>query len=239
MAGKANRRLVLTAMIFAVSMTFIDQTIVALAVPELQRDLGLSATGTQWIVNAYLLSLSAFFAFGGRLADIAGHRRMVVVGVVTFAGASALCGATPTGGVAEAWMIVFRAVQGAGAAIMFPAALAIVVAAFPIAERGRAMAIFFGITGALTAVGPIAGGYLTEWTWRSIFWINVPVAIIALVLTAQAKPAEERRPAPIDWVGAALIATGMGLSVLGLQQSSAWGWDSPVTWISIAAGLAL
>jgi EmrB/QacA subfamily drug resistance transporter len=226
-------------MIFAVSMTFIDQTIVALAVPELQRDLGLSATGTQWIVNAYLLSLSAFFAFGGRLADIAGHRRMVVVGVVTFAGASALCGATPTGGVAEAWMIVFRAVQGAGAAIMFPAALAIVVAAFPIAERGRAMAIFFGITGALTAVGPIAGGYLTEWTWRSIFWINVPVAIIALVLTAQAKPAEERRPAPIDWVGAALIATGMGLSVLGLQQSSAWGWDSPVTWISIAAGLAL
>jgi MFS family permease len=116
LTGQANRRLILAAMIFAVSMTFIDQTIVALAVPELQQDLGLSATGTQWIVNAYLLALSALFAFGGRLADIAGHRRMVVVGVFTFAGASALCGATPTGGIAEAWMIVFRAIQGAGAA---------------------------------------------------------------------------------------------------------------------------
>jgi EmrB/QacA subfamily drug resistance transporter len=226
-------------MIFAVSMTFIDQTIVALAVPELQKDLGLSATGTQWIVNAYLLSLSALFAFGGRLADIAGHRRMVVVGVVMFAGASALCGATPTGDLAEPWMLFFRVVQGAGAAIMFPAALAIVVAAYPIAERGKAMAIFFGITGGLTAVGPIAGGYLTEWTWRSIFWINVPVAIIALILTARAKPADERHPSPIDWPGTALIAGGMGLSVLGLQQSSAWGWDSPVTWICIVAGLLL
>ena len=239
MAAAGNRRLVLAAMIFAVSMTFIDQTIVALAVPELQKDLGLSATGIQWIVNAYLLALSALFAFGGRLADIAGHRRMVIVGVVTFATASALCGATPTGEVAEAWMIFFRVVQGAGAAIMFPAALAIVIAAFPIAERGRAMAIFFGITGALTAVGPIAGGYLTEWTWRSIFWINVPVAIIALILTALAKPSDERRPAPIDWLGTALIAGGMGLAVLGLQQSSAWGWGSPVTWLCIAAGLAL
>jgi EmrB/QacA subfamily drug resistance transporter len=239
MKATGNRRLVLVAMIFAVSMTFIDQTIVALAVPELQKDLGFSATGTQWIINAYLLALSALFAFGGRLADIAGHRRMVVVGVVTFAGASALCGATPTGEIAEAWMIFFRVVQGAGAAIMFPAALAIVVVAFPLAERGRALAIFFGITGALTAVGPIAGGYLTEWTWRSIFWINVPVAIIALILTALAKPSDERHPAPIDWLGTALVAGGMGLAVLGLQQSSAWGWDSPVTWICIVAGLGL
>jgi EmrB/QacA subfamily drug resistance transporter len=239
MAATGNRRLVLAAMIFAVSMTFIDQTIVALAVPELQKDLGLSATGIQWIINAYLLALSALFAFGGRLADIAGHRRMVIIGVVTFAGASALCGATPTTGIAEAWMIFFRVVQGAGAAIMFPAALAIVVAAFPIGERGRAMAIFFGITGALTAVGPIAGGYLTEWTWRSIFWINVPVAIIAVLLTAAARPSDERHPAPIDWPGTALIAGGMGLAVLGLQQSSEWGWDSPITWICIVAGLAL
>jgi MFS family permease len=123
----------------------------------------------------YLLSLAALFAFGGRLADIAGHRRMLVIGVVVFAGGSTLC----------------------GAALMFPAALAIIVAAFPVADRGKAMAAFFGITGALTAVGPIAGGYLTEWTWRSIF-CNLPVAVIALALTAKAKPAEERHPAPID-----------------------------------------
>jgi EmrB/QacA subfamily drug resistance transporter len=226
-------------MIFAVSMTFIDQTIVALAIPELQKDLGLSSTGTQWIINAYLLSLSALFAFGGRLADIAGHRRMVVVGVVTFSGASALCGATPTGDIAEAWMIFFRVVQGAGAAMMIPAALAIVVSAFPIGERGKALALFFGITGALTAVGPLAGGYLTEWTWRSIFWVNVPVAIIALILTARAKPADDRSPAPIDWAGTALIAAGMGLAVLGLQQASAWGWGSVATIGCIVAGLAL
>jgi EmrB/QacA subfamily drug resistance transporter len=232
-------RLVLAAMIFAVAMTFIDQTIVALAVPELQKDLGLSATGTQWIVNAYLLSLSALFAFGGRLADIAGHRRMVVIGVIVFAGASALCGATPTGDAGEAWMIVFRVIQGAGAAIMFPAALAIVVAAFPVAERGKAMAIFFGITGGLTAVGPIAGGYLTEWTWRAIFWVNVPVAIIALILTARAKIPENRRAGSIDWPGTGLIAGGMGLSVLGLQQSSQWGWGDPVTWVCIVAGVLL
>jgi predicted MFS family arabinose efflux permease len=122
---------------------------------------------------------------------------------------------------------------------MFPAALAIVVGAFPVAERGKALAIFFGLTGALTAVGPLAGGYLTEWTWRSIFWINVPVAIIALILTARAKPEDHRRPAPIDWGGTALIAAGMALAVLGLQQSSVWGWDNPVTWACIVVGLLL
>ena len=239
MAGARNSRLVLAAMIFAVAMTFIDQTIVAIAIPELQKDLSLSSTGVQWVVNGYLLSLSALFAFGGRLADIAGHRRMVVVGVVGFATASALCGATPTGGLAEGWIIFWRVVQGAFAALMFPAALAIVVAAFPVRERGRAMAIFFAITGGLTAVGPLAGGYLTTISWRAIFWVNVPVAVIALVLTALAKPEDERRPAPLDFRGAVLISAGMGLAVLGLQQSSDWGWGDPVTWASIIAGLAL
>ena len=93
----SNRTLILAAMIFAVAMTFIDQTIVAIAVPELQKDLSLSATGVQWIVNGYLLSLSALFALGGRLSDMVGHRRMVLIGVVVFATSSALCGATPTG----------------------------------------------------------------------------------------------------------------------------------------------
>jgi hypothetical protein len=100
------------------------QTIVAIAIPTIQDDLTLSATGVQWIINGYLLSLSALFAFGGRLADIAGHRRMVVLGAVIFATASALCGATPTGSLDETWLIIFRVIQGAGAAIMFPAALA-------------------------------------------------------------------------------------------------------------------
>lgn len=234
-----GRNLVLVAMIFAVAMTFIDQTIVAIAVPELQKDLKLSSTGVQWIVNGYLLSLAALFAFGGRLADIAGHRRIVIVGVVIFTVASALCGATPVGDLSEAWIITFRVIQGAGAALMFPAALAIVVGTFPMRERGRALAIFFGVAGGLTAVGPLAGGYLTAIDWRAIFWVNVPVAVVALVLTAMAKPEDRRTPAPIDYGGTALIVSGMALAVLGLQQSSVWGWGSAATWLCIGAGLLL
>jgi EmrB/QacA subfamily drug resistance transporter len=234
-----NSKLILAAMIFAVAMTFIDQTIVAISLPTIQGDVHLSTTGSQWIINGYLLALSALFAFGGRLADIAGHRRMVVIGVLIFATASALCGATPTGSGAEAWLIVFRIIQGAGAALMFPAALAIVLDSFPVAERGRAMAIFFGIAGGLTCIGPIAGGYLTEWTWRSIFWINVPVAIVALVLTWIAKPAENRHPGKIDYKGTVLACAGMGLLVLGLQQSAIWGWSDAKTWISIVLGIAI
>ena len=178
-AGTTSRykRLALVAMLFAVSMTFIDQTIVAIASPSIQSELDLTRTGTQWAVNAYLLALAATFALGGRLADVMGPRRMVVIGIIGFAGSSALCGATPTGSAAQAWLTTFRALQGVSGALMVPAALAIVVAAFPIAERGRAMALFFGISGGLTAVGPIAGGFLTQWTWRSIFWINVPIAL--------------------------------------------------------------
>jgi len=226
-------------MIFAVSMTFIDQTIVAIAIPTIQDDLTLSATGVQWIINGYLLSLSALFAFGGRLADIAGHRRMVVLGVVIFATASALCGATPTGSLDETWLIVFRVIQGAGAAIMFPAALAIVLNAFPVSRRGKAMAIFFAAAGGLTAIGPLAGGYLVEITWRAIFWVNIPVALIALFLIWKSKPADEKHPAELDYNGTALITLGMGLSVLGLQQSSIWGWDDVKTWACLALGLGI
>jgi EmrB/QacA subfamily drug resistance transporter len=235
----ANSYLVLAAMVFAVAMTFIDQTIVAIAVPDLQKDLSLSATGSQWIINGYLLALAALFAFGGRLGDVLGRRRMVVYGVCGFALASALCGLTPTSGIGEAWIIFFRVLQGASAALMFPAAVGIVAASFPQAERGKAMAIFFGISGGLTAVGPIAGGYLTQWTWRSIFWINVPVAIIALILIWRSKPDNERRPAPLDYRGTVLVTGAIGLTVLGLQQSSVWGWSSIATWLCVAAGVAL
>ena len=237
--GGRSKNLILVAMIFAVSMTFIDQTIVSIAVPEIQKELGLSATGVQWAVNAYLLSLAAFFAFGGRLADTLGHRKMATLGVVIFAGASTLCGLTPTGSLAEAWIVTFRAVQGLGGAIMFPAALAIVVQTFPLRERGKALATFFGIAGALTAIGPILGGYLTQWTWRAIFWVNIPVAIIALVLIVVSKPVTSYQAARMDYRGLVLIASGVALSVFGFQQSSIWGWGNPATGLCIAAGLVL
>jgi EmrB/QacA subfamily drug resistance transporter len=238
-SGGQSRSLILTAMIFAVAMTFIDQTIVSIAAPTIQHNLGLSSSGMQWAINAYLLTLAALFAFGGRLGDIAGHRKMVVLGVIVFAGASALCGATPRGGAAEAWLVGFRALQGAGGAIMFPAAIAIVVETFDLRSRGRALALFFGIAGGLTAIGPIAGGYLIEWTWRAIFWINIPVALIALALIAISKPANESHPAPMDYRGLALIIGGVGLSVFGFQQSALWGWGNPAIEATIAVGVVL
>jgi EmrB/QacA subfamily drug resistance transporter len=226
-------------MIFAVAMTFIDQTIVSIAVPKIQSELHLTINGVQWVVNAYLLALAAAFTFGGRLADMIGHRRMVVIGIVTFAVASTACGLTPTGSYAEAWIVTWRVIQGIGGAIMYPAALAIVVSAFPVRERGRAMAIFFGVAGGLTAIGPVLGGYLSEWTWRAIFWVNVPVAIIALVLTAIARPQTESRPGRLDWRGLVLIAGGVGLAVFGLQQTQVWGWSNATVIISMVAGVAL
>jgi EmrB/QacA subfamily drug resistance transporter len=236
---RTNKNLVLAAMVFAVAMTFIDQTIVAIAIPKIQNELSLSATGTQWVINGYLLALSALFAFGGKLGDVLGRKRMVLIGVTGFAIASAACGLTPKGSIAEVWIIFFRVVQGATAALLFPSAVAIVVASFPLRERGKAMAIFFGISGGLTAIGPIAGGYLIEWTWRAIFWINIPVALIALALIAISKPANESHPAPMDYRGLALIIGGVGLSVFGFQQSALWGWGNPAIEASIAVGVVL
>jgi EmrB/QacA subfamily drug resistance transporter len=240
-AGKRaqSKNLALVAMLFAVAMTFIDQTIVAIASPNIQSELSLSQAESRWVVNAYLLALAATFALGGRLADVLGHKRMVLIGIVGFAGSSALCGATPTGSGAETWIVGFRVLQGVFGALMIPAALAIVVDAFPIHERGRALAIFFGVSGGLTSIGPIAGGYLTQWTWRAIFWINVPVALVALVLTFLAHLESTSRPEPIDWPGAVLVITGMALSVLGFEQAPEWGWRNPGTWLCIIGGLAV
>lgn len=237
--GSPQKNLVLVAMVFAVAMTFIDQTIVAIAIPNIQKELSLSATGTQWVINGYLLALSALFAFGGKLGDVLGRKRMVLVGVTGFAIASAACGFTPKGTIAEPWIIFFRVVQGATAALLFPAAVAIVVASFPLRERGRAMAIFFGISGGLTAIGPIAGGFLTQWTWRSIFWINIPVAIIALILTQISCPESEPQPQKLDYRGTVLITGAMSLMVLGFEQSSVWGWGSIATWACVVVGLLL
>jgi len=235
----AKRYLVLTAMIFAVAMMSVDQTIVAIAAPTIQHGLSLTSTGLQWVINAYLLALAALFALGGKLSDVLGHRRMVLVGTVGFAVASILCGATPTGAGAEAWLIVARLLQGAFGALLFPAALAIVFNSFAPRERGKALALFFGISGGLTSIGPIAGSFLLPWTWRAIFLINVPVALIALALTYRARPADTRRATPIDWRGAALISAGMGLAILGLQQAGRWGWSSAATWGCLAGGLAI
>ena len=234
-----GRYRVLIAMIFAVAMMSIDQTIVSIAAPTIQRDLSLTSTGLQWVINGYLLALAATFALGGKLSDVLGHRRMVLVGTVGFAAASVLCGATPTGSAAQSWLIVARILQGGFGALLFPAALAIVFNAFEARERGKALALFFGISGALTSVGPIAGSFLLPWTWRAIFLINVPVALVALAMTWRSRQVDTRRQVPIDWRGAILVSAGMGLAVLGLQESSHWGWTAAATLACLVGGVLL
>ena len=163
-------------MIFAVSMTFIDQTIVSIAAPHIQEELHLTSTGVQWGVNAYLLVAGRAVRLrrparrhGRPHEDGRPGRRRV-------RGSLGAVRSDTQGCRAEAWLVAFRALQGVGGAIMFPAALAIVVQTFPLHERGKALALFFGIAGGLTPVGPALGGFLTQWTWRAIFWVNIPVA---------------------------------------------------------------
>lgn len=231
--------LTLAGLIVAVSMTTIDQTIVALSAPTIETDLGLGHDVMQWAVNVYLIATAAAFLLGGRLADVFGHKKMVQVGIAGFGITSLLCGLAPTGAYAGAWLITARALQGVAGAIMFPAAIGIVVQTFPREGRARAMASFFAITGAMTAIGPIAGGFLTQWTWRSVFWVNVPLAIVASIIVAVSAAPSLRRDERIDLVGALTIAAGLAAVVFGLQQAGSWGWTSPYVLASLVAGIGL
>ncbi len=235
----ASQNFVLAAMIVAVSMTFIDQTIIALAIPQIQSKLHLTESGVQWVINGYILALAASFMMAGKFADSFGHRKMVLFGTLLFAASSAACGFTPVNGSSEAWIIAFRVLQGVGAAFLFSAALSLVIATIPLAQRGIKLAIFFAITGAMTGIGPLLGGYLTEWTWRAVFWVNIPVAIVALVLILMSDPVDEVHKMPIDWTGTVLVAAGMFLSVFGFQHASTWGWQNVKTLGCIIVGIAI
>jgi len=237
--GRDSNGLVLLAMIVVVAMTFIDMTIVSIAAPDIQKGLGLSMTGLQWVVSGYLVAMAAVFALGGRLADVFGHRTMVIVGTLVFVGSSVACGLTPAGAHADEWIVGFRIVQGVGAALMFPAALAVVLGAYWIERRGSAVARFFSAAGGLTAVGPFVGSYLVGISWRWIFFINVPVAVVGLVLTFVAGVDDRRRREPIDLLGALLIAVGAGALVAGLQQASTWGWSDLRTLACLVGGLVV
>ena len=231
---------VLWPLVPAMAMVFIDFTIVSISATTIQRDVHLTETGVQWLITAYALATAAFVALGGRLGDIFGHRQIVVIGVILFAASSLMCGLVPDTGIAETWLITFRAIQGAAGGLLIPSATVLVLDAFPPKERGKGLAIFFIVTGLFTAVGPVAGAYLTQyWTWRAIFWINVPVAILALTELYFAKLRDIKNPARIDVRGAILIVAGMALSVLGIQQSTVWGWGDARTIASIVIGVLL
>lgn len=239
MGAPANRWLVLVAMTGSLSMIMLDQTVVTVALPVMSDDLGLSPTGQQWVVNAYVLALTALVAFGGKLGDRVGGVRTFRLGVAGFFIASALCGLAPAGAFGEAWIIAARVLQGAAAALMVPTSGAIVISAFPAQERGRAMAAYAGISQIFLAIGPLIGGVLTESvSWRAVFWLNVPVGVAALVLVAIAKPAQTMRPGRIRAGALALLVGGLGASVLAVQEAATWGWDAPLTLVLLVGGVA-
>src|ERR1700742_2649776 len=239
MNGESLRFKVFWQLVPAVAMVMIDFTIVSISASTIQSDLHLSETAVQWLVTAYALSTAAFVALGGRLGDILGHKKVVVAGVIIFAGASLMCGVVPdNSGVTVSWLILFRVLQGVGGGLMIPSATVLVLDAFPGTERGKGLSVFFIVAGLFTAIGPVAGSYLTQfWTWRAIFWINVPVALLSLWEVRNARLNDVKRPAKLDGAGAVLLVVGMALTVLGIQQSTEWGWGSPATLGSIIVGI--
>jgi EmrB/QacA subfamily drug resistance transporter len=225
-----NKALVLVAMTGALAMTMLDATVVGVALPSIQRDLGLSATGQQWVMNAYLLAMACFVALAGWLADRVGRIRTFNAGVVIFVLASAAAGASQVFD-SGSMLLIARAVEGFGAALMIPSSQSVVTTTFPVAERGRAMGVYAGISTAFLALGPVIGGLVTEHVgWEWVFYINLPIGVLTLVLARMARP--DGRPtgdAPLDVPGLILLVAGLAALVVGLMQSSSWGWGDERT----------
>jgi EmrB/QacA subfamily drug resistance transporter len=228
----------LVAVCLGIFMLLLDITIVTVALPDIQRGLGSSFSGLQWIVDAYALTLAAFLLTAGSLSDMYGRRLLFLVGLVVFTGASLLCGfATST-----LMLQVSRAVQGVGGATMFAVSLALLADAFRGKDRGVAFGIWGAITGIAVAVGPLLGGVLTSGiSWRWIFFVNGPIGAVAIVLTVL-KVAESRQSgaARPDWPGFVLFSLGLACLVYGLIESNQKSFgNSLVVGSFVAAGVLL
>jgi EmrB/QacA subfamily drug resistance transporter len=232
-----DRPWVLTATILGSSLAFVDGTVVNVALPALQRGLTATVADVQWVIEAYALFLSALLLVGGSLGDRFGRRRVYAIGIALFAAASALCGFA---GSVRA-LVMARALQGAGAALVVPGSLAIIAASFPAEERGRAIGTWSGFSAMTTALGPVLGGWLIDHaTWRWVFFLNVPIAVAALLLLFWRVPESRDVDAPrhLDWTGAILTAAGLGGIVYGLIESSRWGWQDAGVVTAILGGAA-
>jgi EmrB/QacA subfamily drug resistance transporter len=224
--GGGNRHWwTLAAASLGLAMNVLDGTIVNVALPSIQRDLHSSFSTVQWVVNAYLLSFAILLATGGRLGDIFGRRRIFLIGITLFAVASAGCGVAPN----NATLLAGRAIQGAGAALMIPATLALIVTNFPPALVPRAIGLWTGVTGVALALGPVLGGVLTkDVSWRAIFYLNVPLAAItfAIAIFAARESRDERASRRIDYAGIITVSLGLTAAVLAVIEASSWGWTS-------------
>lgn len=231
--------LVLAVCCAAAFMAFVDVTIVNTAFPDIERSFSRSSLGSlSWIINAYTIVFAAMLMPAGRLADLAGRKRVFMAGIALFTVASAVCATAPS----AAALIAARAAQGAGAALMIPTSLALMLPAFPPERRSLAIGIWGAANAVAAAVGPALGGGLVELSnWRLVFLINLPVGAITLlaaarILTDYRSPGVHRAP---DLLGTFALTSGIGLVILAIVQGNEWGWFSPETAGALAGGMLL
>ncbi len=228
---------VLVAMTGSLSMILLDSTIVGVCLPTIQYNLSMSTTGLEWVVNAYMLAIASLVAIGGSLGDAIGRKKTFIAGTIIFALTSACCSIASTG----AFLIFSRGLQGIGAALMVPASAAILTISFELEERGRAISIYTGISTIFMALGPLIGGFLSQYvSWRWCFYINLPIAVTSIVLTLVSCPKDHiTRVQKIDFQGSATFIVGAVCLVLGLQEAANLGWDSPFTIGLILFGIGM
>src|SRR5438046_1419516 len=221
-----RQRLTLFAAILGSGVATIDGSIVNVALPAIERDLGGGLSAQQWVSNAYLLTLGSLILIGGWLGDIYGERRVFAVGVAAFGIVSILCAAAPTIGV----LIAARALQGAAGALLTPSSLAIIVGAFSPKDRGAAIGSWTAWGGIAAIVGPLVGGWIVDQvSWRWIFALNVPPVLVTLALIFAAVPRTTRVPGRrVDVLGAALCVLGLLGLVFALIEQPRYGWGSAV-----------
>ena len=226
----------LGAMCLALFMVMLDNTVVNVALPSIQRDLDTSISGLEWIVNGYTLSFAVLLAVGGRIGDIFGRRKAFTFGVVIFTVASATAGFAPS----NFALVASRVLQGVGAAFMMPGTLSIITDAFPAHERGKAIGTWAGVSALALAVGPVLGGFLVEHvSWRAIFYINLPVGVLA-VLAATFVVRESRDTTvgrKVDYLGVGILTVALTSLVLALIEGNTWGWDSTAVISLIAVSI--
>jgi EmrB/QacA subfamily drug resistance transporter len=235
--GPATGRWVLAAAILGSSITFIDGTVVNVALPVLQRELSASVAEAQWIVESYALMLAALILVGGSLGDRLGRRRVFSAGVLLFALASVWCGLAPN----ITQLIVARGVQGVGAALLVPGSLALISANFSKERRGQAIGTWSGFTAIAAGIGPVLGGWLAEgFSWRWIFFINLPLAAAVLLIAWRHVPEsrDEQLKGRVDWQGATLATLGLGGIVFSLIESNTLGWTAPLVMAGFTIGVA-
>src|ERR1700732_983429 len=233
-----NLNLALIVIAAAQLMVVLDATIVNIALPSIQRALQFSATGLEWVINAYALTFGGLLLLGGRAGDLFGRRRMFVVGIVVFTLGS-LAGGFAT---SATWLIVARAAQGIGAAIVAPTALSLIADTFREGpDRNRALGVYGAVAGAGGALGLLLGGVLTSFaSWRWVLFVNVPIGLVLAIAAPRVLAATPGRSGRLDLPGALTVTGGMVSLVYGLSHVATYGWTDQLTLVALAlAGLLL